>query len=398
MKLQRIYRNYITTLIVGKYNIDKISNNALLKDEEYISSIDILFYDEVLVIMAALLSVVIIYLSQFSILFLSFLVFPVLLFYFAIQVEIIILTSERVLMEIRGLIEKILRVKNIRSISIDQIAIFSYARAPFNYAALAISFIGVVFLLEIFDTPLNLSEIGSPGIVLSMMKALLIISLLYLIWYGLRLSKRSIEMSIIGISRAIGIGRRKGAPQWFVNDMEMMIYDRIHHIYHSENTSDLKIEDFPLAYNSNVKALLRQTQKPVQRKILEQLVDSSLSKNRILQLVRGYSKIEIDEAMRQLRKIQFIFYDRSRRIWCLNSQYIQKRSNEIQLDASLVSQIYPSQGNEIDILAACKLLGVEWVIEQVGIKRVVEEIGLTNIIQEVDLQHLIEELLATQTN
>jgi hypothetical protein len=143
--------------------------------------------------------------------------------------------------------------------------------------------------------------------------------LLYLVWFGLRLSKRSIELSIIGVTKPIGIGRRKGAPLWFLSDIQNTVFERIHHVFHEIDKGPItKLSEFPLQYTTRGRELIGTAKKELHRQILELLDQENKTKIEIVDTCKEYSKAEIDEAMRQLRKMKFIFYDRKQNKWCIN--------------------------------------------------------------------------------
>ncbi|OLS29114.1 MAG: hypothetical protein HeimC2_03090 [Candidatus Heimdallarchaeota archaeon LC_2] len=305
--MRKILRNKITGFVFGKYYHEKQIDEILIKDEEYISGIEIIFYSEIILILT-IFSVIASIILAFTLtpLFLILLIPALILIYFSLDIELIYLTSERLIIERRTIVEKMLKTSNIKSISLDQIAVISYSRAPFQFASLFLSLLGIVTIsYSIMYDNFELAAVFS----------LTPISL-YLAYYGLRLTKRSIEISVIGVAKPFGVGRVKGAPVWFLNDLQNMIFERVHHTFHSEESYD--IHEFPLEYSGRVRELVKQLTRAVQKKIIQLLDEKTLSKNEIIDLMPNYSKTEIDEGMRQLRVKKYIYYHRSIRKWCLD--------------------------------------------------------------------------------
>lgn len=312
MSIRDKLRSRLTGYIFGKYVLEKQIEGTLIKEEEYISGIEIIFYDEIMLLLALFGSITSIALGIIiNTLFFLILIPITTLVYFSLEVELIYLTSERLIIERRTILEKLLKTSNIKSISLDQVAVISYSRAPFQYPSLFLSAVGFITIIYSIVTNTNVILISI---------VLLPISL-YLTYFGSRLTKRSIEISVIGVLRPFGIGRTKGAPLWFLNDLQNMIFERVHHTLHDdEEGADL--HEHPLKYSGRVKELLKLIKKPLQKKILQLLDENIMSKEQIVEQCAEYSKTEIDEAMRLLRQKRYIYYHRGMKKWCLDKSTV----------------------------------------------------------------------------
>ena len=93
-------RNKITGFVFGKYYLEKEIDEVLIKDEEYISGIEIIFYSEIVLILTLFSSIasIILAFSQTP-LFLILLIPALILIYFSLDVELVYLTSERLIIE-----------------------------------------------------------------------------------------------------------------------------------------------------------------------------------------------------------------------------------------------------------------------------------------------------------
>ncbi len=304
-------RGKITGFVFGKYNLQNEVENTLIKDEDYISGIEIIFYDEILLLLGFLSSLFVLYISiSINPIFLLILIPITIVIYFSLEVELTYLTNERLIIERRTILEKLLKTSNIKSISLDQVAVISYSRAPFQYPSLFFSAIGYVLIGYSILYDYNSVDISL---------VLLPISL-YLSYFGFRLTKRSIEISVIGVQKPFGIGRVKGAPLWFLNDLQDMIFERVHHTFHDEESYN--IHENPLEYSGRLKDLVKNVNRPIQKKVLLLLDEKILSKKEIMDQLVKYSKREVDEALRQLRVMKYVFYHRSMKKWCLDKMSV----------------------------------------------------------------------------
>ncbi|MCE7733638.1 MAG: hypothetical protein GPJ54_02090 [Candidatus Heimdallarchaeota archaeon] len=312
MTIRDKLRNRLTGYIFGKYVLEKQIEGTLIKGEEYISGIEIIFYDELMLLLALFGSIASLTLGIIiDPLFFLILIPITSLVYFSLEVELIYLTSERLIIERRTILEKLLKTSNIKSISLDQVAVISYSRAPFQYPSLFLSALGFVTIILSFVYDVN---------AILIVIVLLPISL-YLAYFGSRLTKRSIEISVIGVLKPFGVGRTKGAPLWFLNDLQNMIFERVHHTLHDDEEGQ-DLHENPLKYSGRVKELLKLIKKPLQKKILQLLDENVMSKGQIVEQCAEYSKTEVDEAMRQLRAIRYIYYHRGIKKWCLDQSTV----------------------------------------------------------------------------
>jgi hypothetical protein len=312
MSIRDKLRNRLTGYIFGKYVLEKQIEGALIKGEEYISGIEIIFYDELMLILALFGSITSIVLGTIiDPLFFLILIPITTLVYFSLEVELIYLTSERLIIERRTILEKLLKTSNIKSISLDQVAVISYSRAPFQYPSLFLSALGIITIILSIIYQVNVIPITIVLMPIS----------LYLAYFGSRLTKRSIEISVIGVLKPFGVGRTKGAPLWFLNDLQNMIFERVHHTLHEDKEAQHVYEN-PLKYSGRVKELLKLIKKPLQKKILQLLDENIMSKKHIVEQCVAYSKTEIDEAMRLLRQKRYIYYHRGMKKWCLDKSSV----------------------------------------------------------------------------
>ncbi len=296
-------RNRVTAFLFGKYNVNNIATELMIREEEFITSFENIYYDEVMLVssvgiflMGILLSV---YLSPF---FLLLLLPPFLLVYFALELEIVFLTNERLFIEKKGIIEKILRVRNIQTVSLEQIAILQYRRAPINYPGLtfALVMLGLGILPPILVTNGLTILIAVPIVAVS----------LYLFWFSLRLSKRSIELNIIGVQNLMGIGRTKGAPMWFLKELQQLVFERIHHYEKAEysNNSHRVLLEYPLMYPEWVKDLIQKQPQEVEREMVRMLFEESGDFNSLVERCREFTPNQIEQALRKLKTRGIIYF------------------------------------------------------------------------------------------
>jgi hypothetical protein len=129
LKFPSLYRNRLIGFILGRYELEKESKKLLHTEEQFISGTEIVKYNESIYILNILLFVVILLLAITNTLFIVFLMFIPLLFLFSNELELIILTNDRVIVIKRTILEKIFRIQNETSIPLDQIVILTYSRA-----------------------------------------------------------------------------------------------------------------------------------------------------------------------------------------------------------------------------------------------------------------------------
>ena len=115
-----------------------------------------------------------------------------------------ILTNERIVIIKRKIYERLLKITNESSVALDDIVMIKYGRAPFNKNGLYFSnssFVTILFVL-ILQNLYNADLIIETPIIIIIVSNIV----LYLLWIGLRLTKRSLELTILGVIDSIGIG------------------------------------------------------------------------------------------------------------------------------------------------------------------------------------------------
>lgn len=307
-------RNRITGFFFGKYDLKSIAREKLVQKEKYVSGVEIINYNEMMIASSVLLFIMSIVAGAFFPPL--FILLPISLFFIflSLDLELVMLTDERVILEKRGFVEKLLRVNNEISLSLDQIAVISYGRAPFNRPALLTSFLGILPLV-IYSTLRDASNNFDLMILIP-----LFIIFLYLGWWGLRLDKRSIELSIIGVLKNIGIGRNKGVPLWFLSDVQTRVFERIHHLFHEEKLKGVKadVQEYPLKYSGTAKHMINELHDPIHHHIIKFLDSENYTKKELNEHCTICQSIDMDEAIRHLRRKKFIYYDKSKKLWKLN--------------------------------------------------------------------------------
>ena len=174
--------------------------------------------------------------------------------FLANELELVILTNERLLIEKRGVVEKLTRTEHLQIVNIDQISSISYSRAPVNYPTIIFSSVFIFLLLIPFFLGFT-SVIPEINFLVEVIILIILAPFLYLFWWGLRLTKRSIVIQVIGLTKLVTIGEKKGAPIWFLKSFQEAVFERIHHTFHSQATgtdhkhidedSHLEITEYP---------------------------------------------------------------------------------------------------------------------------------------------------------
>lgn len=238
--------------------------------------------------------------------------FPIILL-FSNELEMNILTNERIVIIKRTIFERFLRITNESSIALDDIVLIKYGRAPFNKNALYFSFtsfitIFAIIILEYFYKIDLLIE--TPIIIL------LLVVTTYLFWIGLRLSKRSLELTIIGVSESIGIGRTKGVPLWFIYEIQTLIFDSLPSTINKISPEDYKkITDDILI---PIQDLINATPFELHKKIISTINTKQIDISELYANLKEYPKNEINKAFKDLRKRKFIYFNRKTGKWILN--------------------------------------------------------------------------------
>jgi hypothetical protein len=317
-----------------KYQLENVAKNYMTKQEQYIKSIEIIFWgEEVYLILAFLLSVNLIagYLIS-PILLLLILVYTPFLLLMGSELELVMLTDERVLIEKRTIIEKISRTQQFQSVALDQVAMINYSRAPVNLGLLLFTILG--FLASIIPLVMNFySEVQLDSTITLGIPILLFFPLLYLFWFALRLTKRSIELAVIGLPQTVGIGRTKGVPVWFMIELQKILTERIHHIYHEEvkdelDDVDVEMREFPLQFSSLVKDLVKEAGDSIAKALIMQLDQEVLDIEEIYRTLPNYTTAHIDDELSYLKNKTIILYNSEKDQWELNRRYKRKYLHE----------------------------------------------------------------------
>ncbi len=288
-------RNKLTGIIFGKYDLKKIAKNKLVHDEKFVSGLEIIYYNEIMIfisIVIGLLSILFTFKSLFAIIPL---IISMYLIFLSLELELIFLTDERIIIEKRGILEKILNTQSELSLSLDQIAVLKYSRAPFHRQLLYISLIGLIINFIIISVISDL--------LLILFLSAISFVLFYMLWFGLRLNKRSIELSVIGINLPVGIGRSKGAPMSFLVDIQEMVFERIHHISHSDTDSGIKyqVSEFPLQFSSKAKAIIEKLKDPFQQHLIKVIDQNNINIDGLYLHCHRFEKSVIDKTIQELK-------------------------------------------------------------------------------------------------
>ena len=153
---------------------------------------------------------------------------------------------------------------------------------------------------------------------------------LYLVWFGLRLTKRSIELFVIGLPASIGIGRIKGAPVWFLIEVQNNITERIHHLHHGKVAGDveLDLQEYPLQYSSLVIDLVKEAGDNIAKVLIMQIDQEALDIQEIYNNLPQYTTDHIDDELSYLKNKTILIYNREKDQWELNRKYKRTHLHE----------------------------------------------------------------------
>ena len=314
-------RNKLTGFLFGKYNLESIATKKLVQKESYVSGVEIINYNEQMILSSIILMAIGILAGIFYPILLILVPFSFFLIFLSLDLELVMLTDERIIIEKKGLVEKLLGVNNEISLSLDQIAVISYGRSPFNKPAMITSIVSLLTLIT-YSTLRDSNKYFDLFILIP-----LFIITLYLVWWGLRLGKRSVELSIIGVLKNVGIGRNKGVPLWFLSDLQTRVFERIHHLFHEERIKGVKADilEYPLQYSSIAKHMINELHDPIHHHIIKFLDRENYTKKELNQHCPICHSVDMDEAIRYLRLKKFIYYDKSNKIWKLNREIKEEK-------------------------------------------------------------------------
>ena len=290
MILQNIrqkFRLRMLALLVGVYNLNNEAKKLLIHEERLVSATEIIYFSESLYLAAFIILVMTISVISLGIfnstLFIPFIMITTLLallfigvVYSATRVEMIFLTSERVVIRYLSILEKILRVKRELSLSIDQISIISYGRAPFNRGALGLALLGTLTVsLMMFILANGLIDPFLVQMTVILISILVILIVLRLILFGLRLTRGVLELQTVGLTTPVQIGLDKGVPRSFIQEVHLAVLERVHHTLHHEDQEDIDIVEFPLESSKTLKNAFNQVKTSNEKKNLK-LLDQNL--------------------------------------------------------------------------------------------------------------------------
>lgn len=312
MKLK--VRNFLTAYFFGKYDVRKIASGLLIKDEEFVSSFENIYYNEMLIFGSIFLGFLGIALSLFSVYFLSLVLVGIIAIFFALELEIVFLSSERLFVEIRGIPEKLLKTRNVKSVSLEQIAILQYKRSPVNRP-------GLVFSALILLTGGVLISIV-PSITITTLSVILFVLGGYFFVFSLRLNKRSIELSIIGVTQPIGIGRKKGAPIYFLNELQNLVFERIHHYEMNSGVPNAEriLTEFPLSYPSWLKEIIENRSSGTEMHVIRLLFEESCNFNRLAERSPNIERSNLEQALRKLKEEGIVYFSSETKTWIVNEK------------------------------------------------------------------------------
>ncbi len=317
---QRLRRKLLK-IVAGEYELEKEGEKHLSAHEELLASTDIIYYSEVGYALGTLQFLLSLTLLTFltwkhwgwAIVGVFFLITSTTTLFFSTQIELIFLTTERIRIRKIGLTEKMLGIANERIIALDQIALIEHGKAPFHRAALVISSFqilvastGIVLAIMLLSYPLSLFA--------TLFLSLILASGIRLFWFGLRITRRSLSLYVVGVRQPIAIGSLKGVPFWFIEEVQITMFERIHH-YHHLREQVVTTMEFPLQYSTGLKEALLEENKEIHRDVLMVLDTSPCSKREIMTSLPKYSPQEISEALRQLRREGKASYDHSLKKW-----------------------------------------------------------------------------------
>ncbi|PWI47155.1 hypothetical protein CEE45_13140 [Candidatus Heimdallarchaeota archaeon B3_Heim] len=328
--IRQKFRLRMLALLVGVYNLNNEAKKMLIHEEKLVSATEIIYFSESLYLAAFIILVVIISVILLGIfnstLFIPFIMITTLLallfigvVYSATRVEMIFLSSERVVIKYLSILEKILRVKRELSLSIDQISIISYGRAPFNRGALGLALLGtltVSLMMFILTNVLIDSFLAQMTVII--ISILVILIVLRLILFGLRLTRGVLELQTVGLTTPVQIGLDKGVPRSFIQEVHLAVLERVHHTLHHEDQEDIDIIEFPLESSKTLKNAFNQVKTSNEKKILKLLDQKPAQAEELCRNIPELSHEEIDAVLSILQEKNLISYVVDEDVWKLS--------------------------------------------------------------------------------
>lgn len=316
--LNRISRR-LKIIFTGKYDLDEIFRNHKIHGETLVDSRDILYYSEVTItigIFLTLTSVILGLMIHPS--FLVFLIFSALIFYFSINLDFVFLTDERLLIERRTIIDRLLSTSSITNIALDQISIIETGRARPNFPLLfGSSFFFMIGLITLFllESPLIQFFVAYFSFVLFLLAI-----------FALRLYRRSVTLFVVGTQSPIEIAHRKGISLNWVQKLHDTLFERIHHVTHvykSPNDLYTKSSEFPLEMDPEFKNTIDSLSHSVEKEIIRVLYFQPCTKRQLYRQLPSFEHHLIDYALAHLSKENLIHYDRSKRVWTITGKTLE---------------------------------------------------------------------------
>ncbi len=306
----------LKVVIFGKYDLKSIFEKHRIPGERLIAEQDILYYSEIPLFLALIIGIVSLFLSLLlDPIFLVGIPIIILITYFSISMEFVFLTDERILIERRYLLDKILSTRTIINIALDQISIVESGRAPPNWP---VSFVTMgTLLLSVFSAMITSNVFtkliwGYVGLIST-----------FILIYSLRLFRRAVSLFVVGSRLPIVIGARKGISVYWVKKLHETLFERIHHvehIYSSHKELDTKINEFPLELPQNLKKVLVNLSQNVEKEIYKLLYFEPRTKKELYSELEDFDNHLIDNGLSHLSKEGMIVYDRSRRVWTITGK------------------------------------------------------------------------------
>ncbi|MFX0113790.1 MAG: hypothetical protein ACFFB3_04525 [Candidatus Hodarchaeota archaeon] len=311
-------RNRLTGFLFGFYNLDKEVKGLLNEDEQYISGYQIVQFNESYYILGIFYIIIATVLAVlYSLFFLLLLLVVPVFILFSYELELVFLTNDRLIIVKRRVLERLFRIQDETSIKLDQIVILSYSRAPLNRNALYACFLGVILIIAFVPAD---EILALPSYLPILVFFLLFFPLLYLFWQGLRLTKRSVELYIIGVPQPYGVGRTKGIPLWFVYDIQNLVLGFVHSSLQLLTQKEKQLLNERDRYYEPIKEIIHAfpDEEQVQKEMLLLLNEKRRSKKELMKKTPTYSKNEFDRHFKALRKKRMIFFDKTTKTWAIN--------------------------------------------------------------------------------
>ncbi len=308
--------NKFKQLVFGKYDLQTIFNKHKIRKEMLIASQDILYYSEIPITLAFLIVVATLFFSYAvnPIFLVALLISPVMM-YFSISLEFVFLTDERIIVEKRTILDKVLSTRSITNIALDQISMIKSGRARPNYPLFYLSSISLIVsgITAILTSDTVVTLIGIYFGVLS----------LFVLIYSLRIYRRAVTLYVVGNKAPYEIGSRKGISVYWVKKLHETVFERIHHVEHIYSSSrDLYTEtdEFPLELNQQLKDILGQLSQTVEKEIYKHLFFEPRTKKQLYDDLKDFDNHLIDYGLSHLSKEGLITYDRSKRVWTITGK------------------------------------------------------------------------------